>query len=217
MPSKPIAPRRVVRLAFRYDALAPWLSLPVKVAAEVVTLPRLSRSFDAGLCLHGVITGEANLAVPVFDLARWLGLAPMPDARRHAIVVDVDGARAGIVCLGEPMMLRVTTASTSMRPPRALAPFVSALGRADRGEVQAFDVRAWLSTFCASAGAMVREIANLRDPGDGDWRGGALTMATGSGFKIDQLIEIEERRARAELALAQSFLGPRRESRRSIT
>jgi hypothetical protein len=42
-------------------------------------------------------------------------------------------------------------------------------------------------------------------------------MTTGSGFKIDQLIEIEERRARAELALAQAFLGPRRESRRSGT
>ncbi len=213
--SKSIASRRPFRLAFRYDSHAPWLALPVKVAAEVVNLPRLTRPVGAGLCLHGVIHDGADVAVPVFDLARWLGLAPTPDARRHAVLVDVDGARAGIVCHGEPSLLRVRADTISTRPPRALAPFVTPWGRADEGEVHEFEIRGWLSLFATPAGASPREIATLHDPGDGDWRGGALTMAPNAGLKIDQLLELEERRARAELALAQSFLGARRESRRS--
>lgn len=203
--------RTSLRLAFRYDSHAPWLALPVDIAGDVAAPSRYRRPPGASLCLQGVIERDDGGVLPVFDLARWLGLAPLPDSRKHVLIVDAAAASAGIVCLGAPTTMRVELTEPGGRVTAALAPYVTPLGRVADGEVYEFDVCRWLRIFGhmpSDAGQAPPEVATLRNPAkmDGDALGGTGTMSriTAPVASIDQLIEAAERASLEALAAAQA-------------
>ena len=109
------------RQGFRLGTLG--LMVRYEDGSELTEMPTVHRLPNAPAWLEGIANLHGML-VPVFDLARFLGVAPAADGKRMLLVLAHGGDAAGIAIDGLPQRLRFTAqdaADTAMAPAK-LAP-----------------------------------------------------------------------------------------------
>jgi chemotaxis signal transduction protein len=135
-----------VRLGLRFADGQPLLALAAGTQAEIALDARYCAIPNTPLWFHGVVNLRGAI-YPVFDVAAWCGI-DLRGASRRVVLLDQGEQCAGVLCVGEPLVLSCAPTPETGRAPTRLAPFLTGDMDSNHGPAFAFDHR----RFFAQAG-----------------------------------------------------------------